>query len=398
MKKKYSVFALTAACVAGFAFAILLIGVLGTVYFGGAESFAAASKFGVIYSILDTRYVGEADMQEVSDAAYRAMVEAIDDRWSRYMTPEEYESYKEYQENSYTGIGVTIESDGVSGFLRVRSVSEDSPADRAGIRIGDLMTAFEGQSLEGMTAVEVKAHIAEKNGAKFTLTLRDSDGEERSVTVSTELVFSDPVEYYMLEDGIGYIKIKNFESGSGRGAIEAFKDLSSQGARGIVFDVRNNPGGLLSELTKLLDFLLPEGDMFVSVDENGAETVKTSDASCVGLPMSVLINGDSYSAAEFFAAALREYGMAETVGAPTTGKSRSQVNLRLADGSAVHISTNGYLTPNRVDLAEAGGLVPDRAVSLSEEAGLYLLAGDLAFEKDEQLLTAHSVLIEKLNS
>ena len=152
--------------------------------------------------------------------------------------------------------------------------------------------------------------------------------------------------------------------------------------------MRNNHGGLLSELLKALDHLLPEGDMFVSVNEQGEETVKKSDADCVEIPMTVLVNENSYSAAEFFAAALSEYDLSSLVGTHTTGKARSQVNIVLRDGSAVHISTNSYLTPKRVDLSEKGGLAPDISVSLSKEEEAKLVSGLLEHDKDPQLIAA----------
>lgn len=133
--------------------------------------------------------------------------------------------------------------------------------------------------------------------------------------------------------------------------------------------------------------------MFVSADKSGKETVRSSDAESVSLPMAVLIDANTYSAAEFFAAALSEYDMAVLVGEQTTGKSRSQINLELSDGSAVHLSTNRYLTPNRVDLTEAGGLTPDIELEMDEELLPYFTAGVLEKERDEQLKAAVEALV-----
>ena len=134
----------------------------------------------------------------------------------------------------------------------------------------------------------------------------------------------------------------------------------------MVVDLRSNGGGYVSELTSLLDTLLPKGEIFVSVDDKGKEKVTESDANCVELPMAVLVNAGSYSAAEYFAAVLREYDVAAVVGEATTGKGRSQINVPLLDGSAVHVSSKRYLTPARVDLSETGGIVPDVALELGE--------------------------------
>ena len=174
----------------------------------------------------------------------------------------------------------------------------------------------------------------------------------------------------MLDNHVGYVKINNFESGSGTGAVQAVDQLLADGAQSLVFDVRGNPGGMLSELITILDHLLPEGDVFVSVDKSGKEDVTRSDNVCVKVPMVVLVNGNSYSAAEYFAAALREYHWATIVGENTTGKGRSQTTIVLDDGSAVHISSKKYLTPNRVDLSEQGGLVPDVVVAPATEGDM----------------------------
>jgi len=388
MKKRFSTVTLILVCISSFILAGLCFAAFFVFEFGSSGSIPYAAKFAEIYSAIDKDYVGQADMEEVSDAAYSAMVGAIDDRWSYYMTAEQFEQYQQYQNNSYTGIGVTIEKDGNSGLYKVTVVLEDSPASQAGIAIGDLMVALDGEALSGKTSDEVKQLIALKQGADFELTLRSQDGTERNVTVAAKTVFSKPVKYEMLAEDIGYIKIKNFEGDSGEEIISAVDELIADGAKGIVFDVRNNPGGLLSELLKALDHLLPEGDMFVSVNERGTETVRTSDAACIEIPMTVLVNENSYSAAEFFAAALSEYDLASLVGTHTTGKARSQVNILLKDGSAIHISTNSYLTPKRVDLSEKGGLAPDISVSLDKEDEAKLSSGLLEYDKDPQLIAA----------
>jgi len=388
MNKRFSLATLIIACIAS----VVLVGICLMAFFvfkfGGTDGFNAAAKFSAVYNAIENDFVGDADMQKVSDAAYGAMIQSISDRWSYYMTAEQYEEYQKYQKNSYTGIGVTIKNDDESGLYKVVTVLEDSPASQAGVDIGDIMCEIDGESLTGKTSAEVKELIVAKQGKSFELKLRAQDGAERSVTVASETIYSKPIKYEMLDDGIGYIKIKNFESDSGDEIISAVDDLVAQGAKGIVFDVRNNPGGLLSELLKALDHLLPDGDIFVSADKEGNETVKTSDAACVKIPMTVLMNENSYSAAEFFAAALSEYDWATLVGTHTTGKARSQINIEMTDGSAVHLSTNSYLTPDRIDLAATGGLTPDIDVSIDDEDEAKLVSGLLEYDKDQQLIVA----------
>jgi carboxyl-terminal processing protease len=143
----------------------------------------------------------------------------------------------------------------------------------------------------------------------------------------------------------------------------------------------------------MLDYLLPEGEIFVSVSKDGTEKVETSDASCVEMPMAVLVNQNSYSAAEFFAAALREYDWATVVGQQTTGKGRSQITKRLSDGSALHISTKKYMTPSRVDLSEVGGITPDIEIEISDEDFTSLYYDQLSHEDDEQLQAAVNAVL-----
>lgn len=396
MKKKVSIFGLVAAIVLSLAAGAVLGGGYVTQAVGGRESYQYAKKFAEIISVVENNYVGDADKEFMTDIGYKALTEAVGDRWSYYMNPVEYEAYKEYQSNSYTGIGITIALDEEADLPVVAGVLEDSAAQNAGMEIGDVLSSIDGVSLKGLTISEVKGIVVSKGETKFTIMLLDESGVEREISVQAGVVFSKPVKYELLPDGIGYVKIKNFEGESASMTIAAVDKLIAQGAKGIVFDVRNNPGGLLSELIEALDHLMPEGEVFVSVDKNGTETVMSTTAGCVEIPMAVLVNNNSYSAAEFFAAALSEYDLATVVGINTTGKSRSQINIELSDGSVVHLSTRGYLTPNRVDLAKQGGLVPDIVVELSEEETAYLTAGRLDFDKDGQLQAAKKALLSQM--
>ena len=226
-----------------------------------------------------------------------------------------------------------------------------------------------------MTLSEMQELIRSKLNKDFPMVVSDKKGNEVSVTVACEIIYKDPVSSRMLDGNIGYIKIANFEAGSSEGTINAIERLVAEGATSFIFDVRNNPGGLLSELVSLLDYLLPDGDIFISVDKQGNETVKTSDKICLSSKMAVLVNANTYSAAEFFAAALQEYDWATIVGEHTTGKARSQITLELSNGGAVHISTHKYLTPDRVDLSEVGGIKPDiEAVNTNEDPQIQLNA------------------------
>ena len=346
--------------------------------FGSKQYFDDARRYVEIEKIIDDNYIGDADYNELYNAAAAAMVKSIGDKWSYFMNAEEYEAYKLSSSNEYSGIGVSVKVNS-SGEFEVFSVEESSPAANAGIAVGDIITAIDGEDVSDKTLEDVSLLIRSKVNKDFPMTL-ESGGDTKTVTVACEIIYKNPVSSRLLDGNIGYINISNFEAGSSENTKKAIEQLLQTGATSFIFDVRNNPGGLLTELVDLLDYILPEGDLFISVDKSGKETVQTSDKVSLKNKMIVLVNGNSYSAAEFFAAALQEYNWATVVGEQTTGKARSQITLELSDGSAVHISTHKYLTPNRVDLAEAGGVTPDIAVAQDDE------------KTDKQLETAINAL------
>lgn len=346
--------------------------------FGSKQYLDDARRYVEIEKIIDDNYIGDADYNELYNAAAAAMVKSIGDKWSYFMNAEEYEAYKLSSSNEYSGIGVSVKVNS-SGEFEVFSVEESSPAANAGIAVGDIITAIDGEDVSDKTLEDVSLLIRSKVNKDFPMTL-ESGGDTKTVTVACEIIYKNPVSSRLLDGNIGYIKISNFEAGSSENTKKAIEQLLQTGATSFIFDVRNNPGGLLTELVDLLDYILPEGDLFISVDKSGKETVQTSDKVSLKNKMIVLVDGNSYSAAEFFAAALQEYNWATVVGEQTTGKARSQITLELSDGSAVHISTHKYLTPNRVDLAEAGGVTPDIAVAQDDE------------KTDKQLETAINAL------
>lgn len=332
--------------------------------FGSEENYAQAMKYLEIKNTIDDYYIGEVDEETISSAAFSAMVNSLGDVWSSYMSPTEYQTYQLYSSNQFIGLGVSITKDSDTGGFEITGLTEGSPAENAGLQRGDIILSVDGEDVTGMTISDARSLITSHIDESVTL-LIDRNGSQTEYTVDCRLIYDNPVSYEMINGNVGYIKISNFESGAADGAIAAIESLLGSGAQYFVFDVRTNPGGLLSELTTLLDYLLPGVDIFVSVDKSGEETVITSNNVCLDMDMCVLVNADSYSAAEFFAAALQEYGWATIVGEHTTGKGRSQQTFELSDGSALHLSTAKYLTPNRVDLSEQGGVAPDIEVSLT---------------------------------
>ena len=350
------------------------------------------SKLEQLEQLILDKFIGEADKTAMEDAAAYAMVESLGDRWSYYIPADQYSAYLEQMENSYVGIGVTIQvlEDG-PGFL-VTKVNDGGPASLAGMLPGDLMVAVDGTDVRGWDAEDTSALVKGEENTTVDITVI-REGEEITLTVTRMLVQTPVGIGKMLEGNIGLVTIVNFDNRCAEETIAAIDSLLTQGAEKLIFDVRFNPGGYVHELCAVLDYILPEGDLFRSVNYKGDESLETSDAKCIqGIPMAVLVNGESYSAAEFFAAALREYDYALVVGEPTVGKGYFQQTYRLSDGSAVGLSVGRYTTPKGVSLANVG-ITPDVEVPVDEALFAQIYYGNVPADEDPQILAA----IEALN-
>ncbi len=346
------------------------------------------TKLQQLENYLLTYFVDGVDKTELEDAAAEGMMDALGDRWSYYIPADEYAAYEENKNNAYVGIGVTIQVEDY-GYL-VTQVTEGGPSEEAGILPGDQLIEADGQSLAGLSSSEGKALIQGAAGTKVALTVL-REGETLHFRVERRTVKVKVATGTLLEDGIGVVKIRNFNTNCYSETKAVIEDLLSQGATALIFDVRYNGGGYANEMTKLLDYLLPEGDLFRTVDYAGRESVDKSDARCLDVPMAVLVNGSSYSAAEFFAAALKDYDAAILVGEKTSGKGHYQNTFQLTDGSAVAISTGKYFTPKGVCL-EGIGLTPEVYVEVDAATASQIYAGTLDYSQDPQVIAAINAL------
>lgn len=322
--------------------------------------------------LINEKFVGEYDEGEVVDSALKGMVDGLGDRWSYSLTEEEYQAQNQRRTNEYVGVGVTVNYQSENG-LQVVGVTAGGPAEAAGIQTGEIITAVDGFSLAGDARYEGADKIQGEEGSTVSLEIRGADGQTRTVELKRTKLENDPVSAKMLENHVGYVRLYNFYDHSADRLKEEVTRLQEEGATALVFDMRSNGGGYLSQLTDMLDFLLPEGPIFITRDRAGNETVTQSDASCVDLPMAVLVNADTYSAAEFFAAELQEQGVAVIVGEPTSGKGYSQQTFALPNGSAVAISTGAYFTGSGTSLIGTG-LTLDKEVYLTDEGDAQLEA------------------------
>lgn len=350
--------ALTMCAAAGAVTAVLCL--LAT----GWSSHEIGSKLHEIDRLVSDKYIGELDEDSVADYAATGYIAGLGDKWSSYIPAESYEAYRLSGEGKGCGIGVSVTSTDTS--IRVTLVYDDSPAAKAGIEKGDYILGTGGLTVAKDGSSAVIGAISGEEGTDVTVTVQKADGTTKDLTMQRALVTQKMAWGKMLNDRVGYIRIENFHSGCAEQFKAALQSLTDSGAQSLVIDVRHNGGGRVKEMSEALDPLLGEGTIMTLRMKDGAETVYSSDADCIDLPIAVLIDDQSISAAEFFAAALQEYGRAALVGTHTTGKGRAQRTYELSDGSAVNLSVEEYFTPKGKSLADVG-IAPDAEVKLTDE-------------------------------
>ena len=354
----------------------------------GWRTQAVQNKLREIDAIAAEHYVGAFDAETVADYAAVGYITGLGDQWSGYIPADQYESYQMNTEGKGCGIGVSVVTSGQG--IRISLVYDASPAQQVGIRKGDWIVGAEGLTVKADGADAVIGAIQGEEGTEVTVTVRSGeDGRTRDETMTRAVVVQKMAWGEMLADRIGYIRIENFHVGAAEQFQNALDELIADGARALVLDVRHNGGGRVKEMSEMLDPLLPEGTIMTLRTKDGHETVYSSDAEMTDLPVAVLVDEQSISAAEFFAAALQEYGRGPLVGAHTTGKGRAQQTFRLSDGSAVNLSVEQYYTPEGNSLAGVG-VAPDVSVGLTEaqQADFYFLMP----ENDPQLQKACELL------
>ncbi len=358
---------------------------------------AADRKMAEIASYLDAYFIDDYDPEKLeaaaADGAAASMIEATGDRWSYYISADEMKEYEEQMANAYVGVGITITMEDAGA--RIMEVVKDGPAAQAGILVEDLLTHVNGASTAGLTSGEVADMVAGEAGTDVEFTLIRED-RSFAVSVTRAEIIVDVAVGEMLENGIGLVTIENFDAHCADQTLACVENLLKDGARALIFDVRFNGGGYKTEMTAVLDALVPEGVIFHSVDYKDKEEIIRSDADCLEVPMAVLVNADTYSAAEYFAAVLQEYEMAVIIGTQTVGKGNFQRTMPLSDGSAVAISQGKYFTPSGKSLTDIG-VTPDQVVELDDEQYFYLGYNMLEQEEDLQLQAAIKTLSAKIS-
>jgi len=350
------------------------------------------SKLSLIADIFDSQYVGDADWDQMMEGALYGYVYGSGDRYATYINAEDYKRFVSDASGELIGIGINSVFDADRQMIRIIDVFKDSPASGVGIMTGDYICRVEGQDVAELGYYETVDRILGQEGTEVNLTVLRGE-EELDFSITRAVVQIDPVSSHVIGGCVGYVKISDFNSktfSQFQTAVDAL--AADSGIKGIIFDVRNNSGGSVDSIVKTLDYLMGEGTIVTMKNKAGEETVYSSDAKEIDIPMEVLVNENTVSAAELFAAALQDSGKADVVGTQTFGKGTEVVIVPLNDGTAVSFSDRYYYTPSGKNL-ELRGVTPDIAAELEipENKTIYELTDD----EDTQLQAALGVLAGK---
>lgn len=398
MKKRFSLLGLVASIIiTALVSSVITLSVIGVSLrdsYNKRLSDIAGSTFvqkvNYIQQLIDDKFIKEYDMSAAEDDAIAALLEALGDPYTFYMTADEMSDYLYDTGGTLVGIGVHVVADSETGGIYLTRIMPSSPAGEAGLKAGDIIVAVEGTRITKENYSECVDMIRGEEGTMVGLTVLRGKNEF-DITVKRAKVENETVYLTVRNGNIAHITITEFIGGTSKQFISCMDKAKEQGCTSYIFDVRNNPGGNLNEILEVLDYLLPEGDLINIVYADGTTTTYTSKPSCVEADMVVLCNGNTASAGELFTAALRDYGVADIVGETTYGKGTMQTVIKLGDGSGVRISVAYYNPPCNISY-DGKGIEPDVRVSLPEEA--YKHFYQMTYEEDTQLQKAVEILLK----
>lgn len=350
---------------------------------------SSEKKINTLWGMIDKYFLWETDEDKVLTGAYKGMFESLDDIYSCYYTKEEFDSIMESSSGKYSGIGAYVTTDAESGISYVSKPMPGSPAEESGVRPNDYIYEIDGEDVRGLELNVVVSKIKGPEHSKVVIGFK-REGVDDLVYIEIErrTIEVDMLEYSMLEDGIGYIFLYEFEQLAVEQFDKAYADLESQGMEGLIIDLRDNPGGDLDAVIKLADEFLDEGTIVYTKDKNGNGETYKSDANAKNIPLVILTNGNSASASEILSGSLHDRGVATIVGTKTFGKGIVQGLMRLPDGSGLKITESEYYLPND-ECIHGVGINPDIEIELDvdnyREKGI-----------DNQKIKAVEVLKEKM--
>lgn len=352
---------------------------------------AFTQKIKYLENMIDEEYLGEISTDKLEEGVYAGLIYGLGDVYSRYYTKDEYEQESVTTEGSYVGIGVAMQKY-TAGGVQIVECYKGSTAEEAGVKVDDVITAINGEDITDTELPDVVSMIKDNEDKDVVLTIQRKGEDTQEITVKVSNVELPSVFGEMLDENTGYIQITEFKGVTVEQYEEVFAELKEQGMERLVVDLRDNPGGLLNVVCDILRDILPEGLIVYTEEKNGNRSEETCDGkNPLDMPLAVLVNGNSASASEIFAGAVKDYGIGTIVGTTTYGKGVVQSIRQLSDGSAVKLTIANYYTPKGNSINKTG-IRPDVEVELSPEL---LNQEEITHEEDNQLQAALNSLNAK---
>ena len=322
-------------------------------------------KMTEIQSYVNQFFLDDIDQEKMQDAVCKGMVNGLGDTYAAYYNEEEYQDMKEKTSGNYCGIGAVVSQSATDGAISIVQTIKGGPAEKAGMKSGDMIVEVDGTSTQGMDLTALISKTKGDAGTKVKVTVL-RDGHQKKYTITRKEIHSQTVESRMLDNKIGYIAVSSFEEVTKQQFRDALKKLEKEGEKSLIIDLRNNGGGLLSTAVDMLDRLLPKGTLVYTKDKNGEKEVySATDEERFDKPVAILVNENSASASEVFSGAMQDYKKAVLVGNTTFGKGIVQTVFDLPDGTALKLTTSKYYTPKGRNI-HGTGLEPDISVALDE--------------------------------
>ena len=351
-------------------------------------------KLQEVKAIIKKNYVEPVDDAKLMEGAVQGVAGAVGDPYTVYMEPKDYKDFMVQTQGSYAGIGVVVSADPKDNLITVVAPFEDTPGEKAGVLPGDKIVKVNGQDVWGDKLDQAVSMMKGPKNTQVTITImREGESQMRDLSITRDIIVIKTVKHRMLAGNIGYIRITMFDEKTSKDFDIALDDLYKKNIKGLIIDVRDNPGGLLDQVVKIADRLVPKGTIVYTEDRNKDRKIEQSDAEQVKVPLAILVNGGSASASEILSGAVKDHGKGVLVGTKTFGKGLVQTIFPLKDQSAVKVTISKYYTPNGISI-QGTGIQPDVPVELPEE--LKKTVSQIKEEEDTQLKKAIEVITEKI--
>ncbi|AEE96931.1 S41 family peptidase [Mahella australiensis] len=353
----------------------------------------STSKLAEVKKTIESQFALPYDESKLMDGAVKGLVAALGDPYSQYFDKDEYKEFMEHTTGKYAGVGLLVTVNPDDNLIEVVNAFKDGPAAKAGIKPGDKVVKVDGQDVDGSSLDKAVAMMKGDKGTKVKVTiLREGSAQLLEFELVRDIINIQTIEYSMMDGGIGYIRLTTFDQGSVKEFDAALNALSKQGMKGLIFDLRDNPGGLLDVAVEIADRLMPKGLIVYTMDKNGEKQSWSSDANKIDVPLVILVNENSASASEVVSGAVQDSGSGTLVGTKTFGKGIVQSIRDFKDGSALKLTTSKYYTPKGRNI-HGTGIQPDVVVEMPEG---YQSSLQIKPEDDTQLQKAVEVLKSKI--